>query len=477
MSLRLKISRLFRSSATALLACATLALPALAINLRNVSVSINRDGRLCNDSNFRVGFTIAFHQGTNASQIYITDSNRNILYTRDYGGSASASSVGFYTNVADLPKWDGNLYLVYQDRSVDPVVYTGQVPTLSDSIAFNLFRAFTLKDFDPNCTIPVPQPPPQDTTGEAVGDFLSTRTSILGNSVRPTSQRIARLNGAQRNSTPNGGDVLNYVSSFVATGAMPVSASLSAIAAMDQTNNTFDNPFDAWVEGTISLLETKAGNGRASSISAGADYRVTPDLLLGGFVAVDNLASFETPSGTMSGLGWMVGPYVIARLSDQLYLDLTAGAGRSSNTNATSTGDDHFDTTRAYANATLQGHFGEEAVRFTPRLGLKYAGEWADAFTNHKGIAVDAVSNTSAAVFAGPGVTFTDAGDDLTRSLTLRADANTSVGQSSQFSAALEAAVEFNFANGLGLSARTNWSGLGTENKALNLSLKASAAF
>ncbi|MBJ7577745.1 autotransporter outer membrane beta-barrel domain-containing protein [Devosia sp. MC532] len=361
----------------------------------------------------------------------------------------------------------------YDVRFVDLLEHNN-APTGGNAVAemSELVASFTLPQFAEQAQAC------QAASGEeATQSFLSARSASVGTSARPTSQRISRLNGQRPRTDQSGGEVLNYVSSFASTGQLPISASLSAIADLDQSSKLRGSPFDAWIEGTFSLLETQTGNGRATSAAIGADYLLTPDLLVGGFVSIDRLDNFETATDTFSGTGWMAGPYLTTRLTDQLYLDLTAGAGTAANKKSNSSGEDNFNSTRAYLNATLEGQFGEEAIRFTPRLGLNYAGEWAAGYTDHNGAWTDATSSTSGSVFAGPGVTFTAHDSDITRSLTLRADANTTLGDGAQLTAALEAAVQLGFANGVDLSARANWAGIGTSAKTLSLSLKASAGF
>lgn len=312
---------------------------------------------------------------------------------------------------------------------------------------------------------------------DAAQSFLSARSASVGTSARPTSQRISRLNGQRPSTELSGGEVLNYVSSFASTGQLPISASLSAIADLDQSSKLRGSPFDAWIEGTFSLLETQTGSGRANSLAIGADYLLSPDLLAGGFISLDRLDGYEQGDDTFSGQGWMVGPYATARLTDNLFLDVTGGLGTAANKKQSTAGENEFASTRAYLNSSLQGEFGAESVRFTPRLGVNFAGEWAAGFTDQNGTWHEAVSSTQTAVFAGPGLTFTTNEVNISRSLTLRADANSTLGHGSQLTAALEAAVELGFDNGLSLSARTNWSGLGTSAKVLSLSVKASAGF
>jgi outer membrane autotransporter protein len=153
------------------------------------------------------------------------------------------------------------------------------------------------------------------------------------------------------------------------------------------------SPWDVWVEGRYSAFNDDAGNldrgGHVGVLYVGGDYRLAQNMIVGALVQFDWA---KDDSGVLAskvdGNGWMIGPYPSARIHDNIYLDLRAAWGRSSNdlTPGTTTGG--FDTTRWLVKGALAGNWYYDAWRFTPSAELAYVTESADAFTNSAGTLV-----------------------------------------------------------------------------------------
>ncbi|MBJ7577744.1 hypothetical protein JHC09_07565 [Devosia sp. MC532] len=305
--------------------------------------------------------------------------------------------------------------------------------------------------------------------GSSVETFAAGHADILGATLISSQQRLARLVGGSTDTGLTQGEMLSYIAS--------TSPSAAATAAAVQAATPSYNPFAAWVDGSFSYLESNKGSGRAVLGAAGVDYRVNSSLLVGAFVSIDKLNEFKTEYGTVDGYGVMVGPYITARLTEQLSLDVTAAVGAAKYTSQVPFGglDATTDATRAYFNATLNGVFGEDSIRFTPRAGLTHAAEWTNGYTDGGYIAGETYSKT--VVFAGPGVTLAHTANGITSSASLNADLKSTLGDKAQLSGAIEAATKLEFANGFGLGASASYSGIGTSDRSLSLSLKASASF
>jgi outer membrane autotransporter protein len=84
----------------------------------------------------------------------------------------------------------------------------------------------------------------------------------------------------------------------------------------------------------------------------------------------------------VEGTGWMIGPYLSTRLHDQIYLDLRAAWGQSSNDLTTDTATGSFGTTRWLVKGTLSGDWIAGAWRMTPSAELAYMNEHAAEFTD-----------------------------------------------------------------------------------------------
>lgn len=244
----------------------------------------------------------------------------------------------------------------------------------------------------------------RDETTALIKDFLETRASmILANQPR-TQRRIDRLNGI----VP-GGDVratlMNYLPAIAGGNALRSSISLNAIEGA--TGNQNPNPLDIWMEGTFTRIDA-ARDGQLLLGIVGADYLVTPDLLIGGFVQLDHMTQGEAGlPGAVTGSGWIAGPYATMRLHEHLYLDLLAGFGRSSNRiSPLGTYEDSFGATRWLLSAALEGQWTSGPWTFSPRASLAYFSETSDAYRDALGIAIPSIATGVGQITIGPAVSY-----------------------------------------------------------------------
>lgn len=96
------------------------------------------------------------------------------------------------------------------------------------------------------------------------------------------------------------------------------------------------SPWNLWVEGRYSgFNDDKANLGRDGHVGVlyvGGDYLVTRDMIIGALVQFDWAKDFsDVLQSNVDGNGWMAGPYLSARIHENIYLDLRAAWGRSSN--------------------------------------------------------------------------------------------------------------------------------------------------
>ncbi|MBY0225561.1 MAG: autotransporter outer membrane beta-barrel domain-containing protein [Hyphomicrobium sp.] len=142
---------------------------------------------------------------------------------------------------------------------------------------------------------------------------------------------------------------------------------------------------DVWVEGTIVRYNDDLGgvnrDGDFSVLYVGADYVVSPGILVGALVQVDDTEEViddPTLKGNIEGRGWMAGPYIGIRLADNLYFDARAAWGRSDNDidlTDTQNRTGSFETDRWLASATLTGNEYSGAWRFSPQISIAYGEE------------------------------------------------------------------------------------------------------
>ncbi|MCP4781241.1 MAG: autotransporter outer membrane beta-barrel domain-containing protein, partial [Hyphomicrobium sp.] len=162
---------------------------------------------------------------------------------------------------------------------------------------------------------------------------------------------------------------------------------------------------DIWVEGQFSRYTDDLGGinrtGDFRILYLGADYVLAPGVLVGALIQVDDTKEDINGSdrtGEIDGTGWMVGPYFMAKLLDNLFFDARAAWGQSNNDiwlqdgklDTYRTGS--FETERWLATATLTGVHTYGGFRLSPELGLAYGYESYATYTNSLGQPVKGAS-------------------------------------------------------------------------------------
>lgn len=255
--------------------------------------------------------------------------------------------------------------------------FTSRIPTGSMALGANPFSTMTQQNevFDPS------RPDMQVQSGPT-----STATGVLAN-IAGQLMPAAQDSGTIKFSTS-----LSELRA-VATAAeqqrqndLMMKAGLNFADAPYVTQPNGVRPgLDVWVEGTIVRYNDDLGgvnrDGDFSVLYVGADYVVSPGILVGALVQVDDTEEdIDDPTlkGNIEGRGWMAGPYIGIRLADNLYFDARAAWGRSDNdidlTDAENrTGS--FETDRWLASATLTGNEYYGAWRFSPQISIAYGEE------------------------------------------------------------------------------------------------------
>ena len=151
--------------------------------------------------------------------------------------------------------------------------------------------------------------------------------------------------------------------------------------------DTPESGFDAWVQASFAATQNGTSDQRAGTFFAGVDYRFSDSALVGILGELD-LTDETNTTATADGVGWMVGPYAVMRLSENLYLDGQASYGRSDNhINALGLFTDQFQTERLLLQAGLTGDFRIEDFTFNPFVRATYYREQQNSY-------VDSLGNT-----------------------------------------------------------------------------------
>ncbi len=165
---------------------------------------------------------------------------------------------------------------------------------------------------------------------------------------------------------------------------------------------------DIWVEGHYTGFEDDTGrgdrDGHLGVLYVGADRLITPALLFGVLAQFDWAEDDATRLGSnVDGEGWMVGPYVSAKLRENLFLDVRGAWGESDNDiHLVGLTRDSFDTNRWLATARLTGNWRRGNFRVTPSAALKYIEEQQESFTNSLGIFIPGQSVSLGRLSFGP---------------------------------------------------------------------------
>ena len=167
--------------------------------------------------------------------------------------------------------------------------------------------------------------------------------------------------------------------------------------------------FDVWVQGTYSHSDENSRNSDVGLLYAGADYLVTPSLLVGVLAQVDVTNEKDSSvSSSVDGTGWMAGPYVVARLHQNVLFDARVAWGQSFNDiSPLGTYTDSFDTERWLAKAQLTGDFRAGNWTFAPHAGVIYFEDAQEAYTDSLGTRIPGQTATLGRVTFGPKVGYT----------------------------------------------------------------------
>jgi hypothetical protein len=140
-----------------------------------------------------------------------------------------------------------------------------------------------------------------------------------------------------------------------------------------------------WINGALSRSKQNGQSQDFGIVHFGAGYKINPDLLVGGILQIDRAEEQDASVGaSVSGTGWMVGPYFVARLQENIILDGRVAYGQSSNkVSPTGAYTDKFDTTRALLKARVTGEYYHDDVKISPLFSFIYFTEKQEAYVDN----------------------------------------------------------------------------------------------
>ena len=267
----------------------------------------------------------------------------------------------------------------------------------------------------------------QDTatrTARQVRDFMEERARLLMSHRSDRNRRLARLKGEA-----SGGGL--SIEGHRMPGGLPVPLDVEVKAGSKGSEKTRIRwsctqrqaargvavkpsacKSDLWGEGVFGRYKTGDAKGHYGVVHAGIDRLVGRDMLVGVGTQYDRVVrkgKSDKQVADVEGHGWMAGPYVTARLNENLYFDGGIRAGTSSN-RITMPGagfSDTFSSWRWGAHATLLGDFDAGRFNIRPSVGFAWFEETAKAWKDGGGVSIPKVTTRKGDLEAGMRVSHT----------------------------------------------------------------------
>lgn len=204
---------------------------------------------------------------------------------------------------------------------------------------------------------------------------------VAGRAVQAEGVQVAGLNLVSGQTAP--------VSMTLNDAGGSMDVSLSALAGVDA--NMGAGSFDVWAEVNYAKFDNSGSEGDFSLFYVGADYLVTDRVLVGVLAQFDNFESEnDRTSVAADGNGFMVGPYVTARLANNLYADARIAWGQADNSvTPLGTYTDDFDTTRMLFAGSLSGDYAVNThLTLRPTIEYRTFNETQEAYRDAFGVLI-----------------------------------------------------------------------------------------
>ncbi|MBD59180.1 MAG: hypothetical protein CL808_03535 [Citromicrobium sp.] len=335
---------------------------------------------------------------TIVQQIVGTDTT--VTYTSDVaalnGSITTANGTGQLTATGVAA---GSYSLSIADLSAEGYALTALSCNDSDSQAALASRSIALAlspGEDLVCTAVLTNS--REAASSAIRDFLSGRNALILSNQPDLQRRIARL----QNTAAAGGTASIDGLPVPGSGALPLAMQLgggeasvrTSLAMVDAARGRREarGGIDVWADLTIARATLGRNEGTFKIGYVGIDTLVGENILIGGLVQVDDFAATGSGPGSAEGTGWMVGPYVTARLGERVYADGRIAYGRSDNSiSPFGTFVDGFDTQRLLFAGSLTGQVPLGGMaHLWPEVSLRYLREEQEAYVDALDIAIPA---------------------------------------------------------------------------------------
>lgn len=213
-----------------------------------------------------------------------------------------------------------------------------------------------------------------------VQGFVADRQALLASTIRLPGLIDRRSMGSggpvDARLSPYGGDgmQLNFATSLTQLQAYGAAADATALPQTPEQQR-----FNIWVSGTAGIQtsgDAAAGWGNFALLSAGIDYLLNEQALVGLSFNLDHVTDPIDADAQLTGNGWLVGPYGSFEIAEGVFLDTSLLYGGSANEIDTGDVSGGFDTTRWMFDTSLYGQLRlDAATTLTPKLRVVYLDE------------------------------------------------------------------------------------------------------
>ncbi|MEM7777835.1 MAG: autotransporter domain-containing protein [Pseudomonadota bacterium] len=244
----------------------------------------------------------------------------------------------------------------------------------------------------------------RERTKRVISNFMSRRADLITASEPDLTRRLTRK---PTGTTPSGlplvanGTRDNLRFSF-ATGLQELlksrsmtqrvnatRANLAGVVVDSKPAETFQG-FDIWTRGLWAKSDFEDTEHEFGLIYLGVDYRFEDKVVVGLLGQFDWTKDNDRPQLTRtSGKGWLIGPYIVARLHDNLLFDARIAGGQSyNNVNPIGYYVDDFQTDRMLARARFTGDYSSGHWHVAPHIGVVYFRERQKDYVDSLNIAI-----------------------------------------------------------------------------------------
>ena len=273
----------------------------------------------------------------------------------------------------------------------------------------SIFTATIAPTHSGDVTLRVPAGAAQDAAGNL--SEASNIVTVRSNVVTQTQELIATFQQNRANQLISSQPDLIGLLSGTASGGFDVDVTKNrssfslASQIVDGVPLSSETNFGSWFRLNGSFSEDGTADTKYVFGAAGAHIAFGENALVGAVLEIDHLDQENGPA-RIEGTGWLVGPYVVAKLPDHpLFFESRLLFGQSTNEiSPFGTYSDDFDTNRWLGTVKVAGQVEYQGVQFTPSLSGSYTTDEQEAYIDSVGNAIPSQDVTLIQV--SPGLDF-----------------------------------------------------------------------